>query len=314
MPLDPRRLLLLRAVKRTGSVLAAARALHLTPSGISQHLGKLEAEAGLALIDRDRRGGGRSVQLTPAGKALAEHAERLAEALAAAERGLQQFREGATGPLKVGGVSVVLSELVAPVAMRMAAADSSMDPCIYELTDSEGVPKLIEGHIDVLLSERAKADGVARAPGLTEIDLVRDPFQVVIPGTWTADTGPAALLARPWVTTSSGSATRDELERLCRQYGVELDAHDIGAGSASTLIALVSHGLGAAVVSSLALRQNPASNVRVCDVIMDPGSRVITALYRSDASPAVLQLVTELKRFAATELRNAFTHRGGHKA
>jgi DNA-binding transcriptional LysR family regulator len=49
MHLDPVRLLVLRAVRRAGGVLPAARLLQVTPSGISQHLRRLEMETGLVL-------------------------------------------------------------------------------------------------------------------------------------------------------------------------------------------------------------------------------------------------------------------------
>lgn len=73
--------------------MAPARALHLTPSGVSQHLSKLEAEAGVPLVDRTRRGGGRTLTLTPAGRALADQAEHLATAMSSAERELDRFEE-----------------------------------------------------------------------------------------------------------------------------------------------------------------------------------------------------------------------------
>ena len=52
MHISPDRLLILRAVAASGGVGAAARQLHLAPSGISQHLARLERETGLVLVDR----------------------------------------------------------------------------------------------------------------------------------------------------------------------------------------------------------------------------------------------------------------------
>ena len=46
MRVDPHRLLVLRAVLRAGGVQPAARALFLSPSAVSQHLTRLEAETG----------------------------------------------------------------------------------------------------------------------------------------------------------------------------------------------------------------------------------------------------------------------------
>lgn len=308
MSLDPRRMLLLRTVRRTGSVLAAARALHLTPSGVSQHLTKLEFEAGLALIDREHRGGGRAIRLTPAGNALADHAEAVADALTAAERGIARLRERPTGPLRIGGFSVALSEIAVPVAMRMAVTDPAIDdPYIYEVSDAEGVRMLADSELDMLLTDRSVATNPERPRELVEIDLVRDPFEVIVPSTWPADSDPATLLARPWITTSFGPATRKQLEQMCHEYGLTLTAHDIGTGSAPTLLALVANGLGATIIPALTLRQNSTPDVRISKAIAAPGSRVLTAVYRSDAPPTVPRVVAELQRYIADELQAAYT-------
>ena len=71
--LDLHRLKALHAVAVYGSVGAAAEALMVTPSAISQQLAKLERETGAVLIERN----GRGVKLTDAAGLLAEHAERI---------------------------------------------------------------------------------------------------------------------------------------------------------------------------------------------------------------------------------------------
>src|SRR5919109_4667642 len=114
MRIDPHRLLVLRAVQRAGGVLPASRALYLTPSGVSQHLTRLEEETGLSLVDRTRRGGGRSLALTAAGRALADQGERVAEVLAEAERTAIALRGERSGPVRIGGVATGLCRLVRP--------------------------------------------------------------------------------------------------------------------------------------------------------------------------------------------------------
>src|SRR3954467_11878569 len=103
MRLDPHRLLVLRAVQRAGGVQPAARALYLSPSAVSQHLTRLEAETQLSLVDRAQRGGGRNLVLTAAGHALGEEGERVAEALAGAERAVMALRGERYGVVRIGG-------------------------------------------------------------------------------------------------------------------------------------------------------------------------------------------------------------------
>src|ERR1700744_597739 len=68
-------------VARQGSLSAAALELSYTQSAVSQQVATLEAEAGVALLDRHARG----VRLTAAGQALLGHAEGVLARLEAAE-------------------------------------------------------------------------------------------------------------------------------------------------------------------------------------------------------------------------------------
>ena len=68
--IDVRRIRALRELADRGTIAAAADALHLTPSAVSQQLDRLDAEARVVLTERD----GRVLRLTPAGRLLAGHA------------------------------------------------------------------------------------------------------------------------------------------------------------------------------------------------------------------------------------------------
>ena len=76
--MELRRLNLLHEFARRGTVAAVAEALSYSPSSVSVQLAELEREAGAPLLRRS----GRTLQLTPAGARLAEHA---AQALAVDE-------------------------------------------------------------------------------------------------------------------------------------------------------------------------------------------------------------------------------------
>src|ERR1700749_1181229 len=82
--LDVRKLIMLRAVAAEGSIAAAARRLQYTRSAVSQQLSALEAETGAALVER----AGNRITLTPAGRNLVEHTERIVAELRAAETSL----------------------------------------------------------------------------------------------------------------------------------------------------------------------------------------------------------------------------------
>ncbi|MEW9921480.1 LysR family transcriptional regulator ArgP [Marimonas sp. MJW-29] len=73
MPIDPTQLAALSAILRLGSFEAAAGALHVTPSAISQRLKALEEQVGATLVLRSQ-----PCQPTELGARLAKHAEDIA--------------------------------------------------------------------------------------------------------------------------------------------------------------------------------------------------------------------------------------------
>jgi molybdate transport repressor ModE-like protein len=78
------RLQLLREISRRGSIKAAAEAMEITPSAVSQQLAILEREAGVQLLEKS----GRRVRLTEAAQRLVRHADTITGAIAAAEADL----------------------------------------------------------------------------------------------------------------------------------------------------------------------------------------------------------------------------------
>ncbi|WP_163569217.1 LysR family transcriptional regulator [Fodinicola feengrottensis] len=303
MTIDPGRLLILRAVRRAGGVQAAAGLLHVTPSGISQHLAKLEAEVGLDLVDRSRRGGGRPLCLTAAaaGHRLADGAERVADALSAAERDLDEFRTDVSGPLRIGGFSVAITELVAPVAMRLAVTDPTLDPCIYELTEAEGLARLGTGDLDMLISERLGPGDPERPAGVVERDLMPDPYRVIVPGVLASAhrRGRTAGQAVGYdvVRHPLPAGARRRLREARRHAQRAQHRHWFGRHP----VALVANGLGAAIIPALTLSQNPTPNVRLSRGVIDPGGRIISVLLPANrASAAADRFVAELRRYAAS--------------
>jgi DNA-binding transcriptional LysR family regulator len=280
MPIDPHRLLVLRAVHRTGSVQAAAAALHLTASGVSQHLTRLEAETRLALLDRSRRGGGRAVTLTGAGLALAGRADAVAQSLAEAQREADRLREGTQGTVRVGGFATALGAFVVPALHEVAVSDPALRVRVLEVSAAEGVDLLRAGELDLLLHERyseATAPTPGPHPGLVEDDLGRDAFRIVVPRVGAVPDTLEELLAGPWVTSPQRHGAHRILEQLSARHGVAT-GHQHVCTESRTMLALVAAGLGATIVPDLTLSQVPTDGVRVFGTAVDVGVRVLTVI------------------------------------
>ena len=301
MAMDPNRILILRAVARAGSVSAAARALHLTSSGVSQHLAKLEAEAGVALVDRSSRGVGRTLVLTAAGRVLADQGEQIAAALAAAHREVGLFRAEQGGTVRVGGFASVLNQVVARTVVGLATTLPDIDPRLFEVEETLGLRHLAAGELDLLLSERPGTDDPPRPRGLRELDLLRDPFRIVVPAVWPVDIDSQDILTGAWVLPSTQSPSRQALERVATAHGVTLDVRHV-AHQAGTMLAFVASGLGAAIIPQLTLTHHNQGQTRVHPGPLDPGARTITVLQRRDVTtPAIERFLPELQHSAAAE-------------
>ena len=88
--MDVRRLELLLALSRLGSMRAVSEVLGVTTSTVSQQIAALANEVGTPLLEPD----GRRVRLTPAGRRLAGHAVHILAAHEAARAALDPSAEG----------------------------------------------------------------------------------------------------------------------------------------------------------------------------------------------------------------------------
>ncbi len=110
--LDSRRLRVLLEVAHSGSLAAAADELGYTPSAVSQQIRALEREVGTVVLERR----GRGVALTEPGRALAGHAQRIVDALAAAEAEVEAIAGLRAGGLRFGWFSTA-GAIVVPRAI-----------------------------------------------------------------------------------------------------------------------------------------------------------------------------------------------------
>ncbi|GGP38658.1 LysR family transcriptional regulator [Saccharothrix coeruleofusca] len=290
--IDPRRLRVLSALADHGTVTAAARALHLTPSAVSQQLAALESEAGQELLRRR----GRRVALTAAGELLVGHANAVAAELERAQAGLAAFAGGKTGRVEVASFASAITQVVAPA---VAALRTTAPGVAIRVRDAEGhasVPLLLDGEIDLAITEEHRAAPRADDRRLTRFPLYTEPFDVVLPpehplaGAAEVDLG--ALADEDWVAPLPGNPVRDVVELVCGQAGfaprVRHTSDDFRA-----IGALVRAGAGVALAPRNALPGQPVRG-------QAPLRRVFAAVRRGSEDHPLVKLVRdELVRCAA---------------
>ena len=296
--MDLQRLRALHAVGVHGSVSAAAEALHVTASAVSQQLAKLQQEAGQTLL----RPAGRGVRLTGAGELLARHAEGILSAVTEAEADLAAYHGAVVGNLTVSAFATAAREL-APGALRALRDDhQQLHVELREMEPHDAIPLVVRGDVDVAVVDDwfnaplAVPDTVAREP------LCDDVADIALPVDHPLATEEAvaldALHDQPWITWPPGSICHDWLLHTLRGRGIEpLVAHT--AMEHATQLALVAADLGAAVIPRLGRGPVP-DGVRIVPV--EPAlTRRVSAISRRDAArrPAIRAAVEALRGAAS---------------
>ena len=264
-----RDLALVQAVHRHGSFNSAARAMHISPSGLSHQVQKVEQALGGPVFER----GGRKIVPTAGGRRLLEQIDAV---LAAAEHLQQVARAGSVafgGELRLGVPAslgpYLLPHLIAPFPLHFAGARLSL---------SEGKPKgllrrLHEGELDAVL-----APPPATAPsGIASRPLFFEPWEIML----RAD---HPLAGKPTIALSQLDAGEATVMAEYHHDG-ESAAGQVQDVSLESLAALVELRGGYALVPALA-RDRLASipSVKLAKIRGPAPGREI-ALYWREATP-----------------------------
>ncbi|AXK32577.1 LysR family transcriptional regulator [Streptomyces armeniacus] len=288
------RLRALVAVAAHGSIARAARALHVTPSGVSQQLAKLERESGHRLLEPD----GRSVRLTHAGRVLTEHADRVLGQLTAAETDLADLHEEILGPLRLGGVGSALRTLLPGALADLTREHPRLAPTVCDGEAIDMLPLLLAGDLDLLVIESWSNRPIALPAGVAFETLVREHVRVALAaghplaGRDTVDL--AELADEMWASCAPGTEPREALVQAVRGRGTEPRIRYTVA-EYTTQLALVEAGLTTALVPAMAERPAP-DGVRfvACEPALE---REVLAAWRGGSrSPIIRACLAALAR------------------
>lgn len=287
--LDVRRMRVLREVAAHGTIAAAAAALDLTPSAVSQQVAALERETGVALVDR----GPSSVVLTEAGRALVQHTETVLAQLAEAEAELSAIDGLRSGRVRLGSFASATG-LVARALHSFRARHPAVEVSVVEREATHSLAQLRRGEIDIAIVysyDYSPPDGIQ---GIETRELMRDPALVALPrahpfaGQTTIHL--RELADERWITEGAGSTCQRLIEGACRQAGFEPRLEVAGSSDYGVVQALVAGGMGVAFVPRLA-RQDQAGIAFASPTT--PVGRTIAAACRVGGrrSPAVATMI-----------------------
>ena len=255
-----RQLRLFQALADTGSVSAAAKALHVTQPTASMQLKEITRSVGLPLYEVI----GKKTFLTEAGKELALTARSVAQTWDAFEQSMDAIKGLSRGKLRVAVVSTAkyfMPRLIGSFCKRHPAIDVSL-----EILNRDGVVQRLRDNLDDLyIMSRPPAD-----MDLGDEVFMPNPIVVIAPSadplTKQTSVRLQALAERRLILREKGSGTRMVGDEFFRKMRWRPDVR-LELGSNEAIKESVAGGLGLGLVSSHALHGHQKEHgVAVVDV------------------------------------------------
>src|SRR5918996_4762392 len=142
--LDVKRLRILREVAARGSFSAAAEALYLSQSAVSQQIATLEREVGMQLLERTREG----TRPTDAGRALVSHADAAIARLEEAERDLAAIAGLEGGEVRIASFPSATGSLLMDALREFSQRHPAVELSVTEAEPEVSLPALRAADVD----------------------------------------------------------------------------------------------------------------------------------------------------------------------
>lgn len=278
--MDLRQLEYFVSILKEGSLTGAAKACRVAQPSISQQLKALEDELGEPLVHRRPRG----VEPTDAGRILLKHAERLLDEARQLRQRFDKRRETQEGRVVFGIIPTIAPYLLPRLLKPFRDTFPKVDIQIQEALTSDLIQQVVEGTIEfAILSDVLPQE--LKKWSLHVKQLYREPLVLALP-----HGHPLARKKQPTRTThldpkelihlKDGHCLTGTTLKACRleRLDPQLECDQI-----STALAMVSAGIGIAVVPELASRTHKSSSL----------------VFRPFAQPVPERSINLLKRRAA---------------
>lgn len=216
MKIDERHLIQLAAVLQTGGVTEGAELLGLSQPAVSRTLSMLEKRLGEPLFLKGRR----PLRPTPLARALADHGQAMLTASRKASELVENFRQGRSGVVRVGGTPFFTDSLIS----TMIAEFQNRNPDIRVEQSYGYIPELKAAlHADRIDLAVCPIDILDEGSGLV--------FQEVLPGRNVVacrTTHPLLTKRRfktkevldyPWIAPPPGSPLRADMQSVMLSLG-----------------------------------------------------------------------------------------------
>jgi DNA-binding transcriptional LysR family regulator len=236
----------------TGNITAGAARSHLSLAAASARIRAMESSLGTEFLERGRRG----VTPTPAGKALAQHAQVLLQQAERMQQDLAEYAKGVKGQVRLLCNTTAITEYLPELLADFLRDHPNLDIDLQERPSARITHALREGAADLgIVSDAVDTHSLETLP------FRDDPLVLIMPPGHTLADGESPCfsdtLRHDYVGLAANSALAVYLEEQALHAGIRMQIR-IRAEGFDAVMRMVAHGAGLAIVPLAAIQRRAA--------------------------------------------------------
>ena len=261
----------------------AAAACAISQPALSMQIKELEETLGAVLVER----GARQVRLTKFGEEAALRVRDILLLIDELGELAQASRDRLSGRLRIGMIPTIAPYLLPILMENLTRTHPEVDIYVREALTSKLIQELAEGRLDTAIVALPISE-----PSFTEVALFAENFLLVRPREDTGKPVPSSKMLREMrlLLLEEGHCFRDQALSFCNMKSA-LPRDMLDASSLSTLVQMVSAGMGVTLIPEMATAVEARSaSVSVARFKNPQPSRTIGMIWRKK-SPLARQLL-----------------------
>jgi DNA-binding transcriptional LysR family regulator len=273
------------AVARCGKFSQAAVELDLTQPTVSHAIATLEADLGVQLLFRGKKG----VNLTPAGENILVHCDRLLQLIENIKQEANRCKSLGGGKVRISAFRGAAAQLLPKIRAEFQSKYPQIEVKIVEEKDCPQVEQMVyEGKADLGFTI------LPTSKDLATIEVLRDNYIVLLPPNLKLDAASDSqsdsqciswtqLLSMPIISYPHQNSCFKQIKHYFESAGHQFNPAE-QVRESDTIVSLVATGSGAAILPQLSVFYLPAG-VTICQLPI-PLQRIVVAATPKDADLA----------------------------
>jgi LysR family hydrogen peroxide-inducible transcriptional activator len=279
----------------------AAESCAISQPALSMQIKEMEEALGGVLLERNAR----QVALTTFGEEIAQRVRDILRSVDELGDFARASRDLLAGRLRVGMIPTIAPYLLPKIIGNLKRLHPELDIHVREALTAKLIEELAEGRLDTAIVALPVSE-----PSLTEVALFAENFLLVRPGEDEGKPVPSIEKLRDMrlLLLEEGHCFRDQALSFCKVES-SLPQEMLDASSLSTLVQMVSAGIGVTLIPEMAVAvETRSAPVSVARLKNPHPSRTVGIVWRK-TSPLARQLlqISEVVALSANALREQHT-------